>query len=179
MSTSELWGCVLASSAGALKSICVSLLELSPTLLPRSPAFTRSDRGGLRSGVLLLAGLDDRSSEGEAGVEELEGGGLVELWLDDCPCIMALRLTRAHRINRYNINLFYWPVSSSSNLMPSLDSVYFEGPSMSSRIVGLGRGFFRSCTLGRTLSSSRRKMVANRNRNAMTSKTWPRRASKN
>ena len=32
---------------------------------------------------------------------------------------------------------------------------------MFSRMVGLGRGFFRSCTLGRTLSSSRRKMVAN------------------
>jgi len=50
---------------------------------------------------------------------------------------------------------------------------------MFSRMVGLGRGFFRSCTLGRTLSSSRRKMVANINTNAMTSKTRPRLASTN
>jgi hypothetical protein len=29
----------------------VSLLELSPSSVPRSLAFTRSDRGGLRSGL--------------------------------------------------------------------------------------------------------------------------------
>jgi len=50
---------------------------------------------------------------------------------------------------------------------------------MFSRMVGLGRGFFRICTLGRTLSSSRRKMVANIDMNAMTSKKRPRRASTN
>jgi hypothetical protein len=44
---------------------------------------------------------------------------------------------------------------------------------MFSRMVGLGKGLFRSCTLGRALSSSRRKMVANVNTNAMTSKTRP------
>jgi hypothetical protein len=50
---------------------------------------------------------------------------------------------------------------------------------MFSWIVGLGRGFSRSCTLGRTLSSNRRKMVTNIKTNSMSSKTRPRRASTN
>jgi hypothetical protein len=47
---------------------------------------------------------------------------------------------------------------------------YFDGPPMLSETVGLGRGFARSCTLGRTLSHSRRKTVADTNRNATASK---------
>ena len=50
---------------------------------------------------------------------------------------------------------------------------------MFSRMVGLGKGLFRSCTLGRTLSGTNRKMVANANTNAITSKTRPCRASTN
>src|ERR1700734_1845159 len=44
----ELFGCVFESSAGGLKSISVSLLELSPISDPKSSACTRSERGGAR-----------------------------------------------------------------------------------------------------------------------------------
>src|SRR5258708_5409412 len=52
----ELCGCALASSAGGLKSICVSLLELCPTSEPRSSACTRSERGGAMPGARFFAG---------------------------------------------------------------------------------------------------------------------------
>src|SRR6202041_3944657 len=47
----ELFGCALASSSGGVKSVCVSLLELSPNSGPNSSACTRSDRGGMKLGV--------------------------------------------------------------------------------------------------------------------------------
>src|ERR1700692_3600408 len=47
----ELLGCALASSSGGVKSVCVSLLELSPNSAPNSSACTRSDRGGVKVGV--------------------------------------------------------------------------------------------------------------------------------
>jgi hypothetical protein len=50
---------------------------------------------------------------------------------------------------------------------------------MFSRMAGLGKGLFRSRSLGRALSSSRRKIVTNIKTNAMTSKTRPCRASTN
>jgi hypothetical protein len=53
----------------------------------------------------------------------------------------------------------------------------FEGPAMLSRMVGSGGSLFRSRTLGRKLSSNRRKMVTNIYANAMTSITRPCRAS--
>src|SRR5580692_4107125 len=46
----ELFGCALASSSGGVKSVCVSLLELSPNSGPNSSARTRSDRGGATLG---------------------------------------------------------------------------------------------------------------------------------
>ena len=58
----ELRGCPFASSAGGLKSTCVSLLELSPTAGPRSSTCTRSERGGAILGarffVASFAGAD-------------------------------------------------------------------------------------------------------------------------
>jgi hypothetical protein len=48
---------------------------------------------------------------------------------------------------------------------------------MFSRMLGSGKGFFRSCTLGRAPSSSKSNTVANIETNAMTSKTGPCRAS--
>jgi hypothetical protein len=74
VTAAELFGCVLESSAGGLKSICVSLLELSPISDPKSSACTRSDRGGARL-------------EPEA-VDCVEFGcpGAGELWSAELPC---------------------------------------------------------------------------------------------
>src|ERR1700728_527792 len=62
----ELCGCVLASSSGASKSVCSSLLELCPKSEPRSVTLTRSERGGARSGV--------RGGFAESGLSEEDGG---------------------------------------------------------------------------------------------------------
>src|SRR6266576_4376652 len=60
---SELSGWSFASFGGGLKSICVSLLELSPRSSPREAASTLSERGGARFGLCT----DDLSE-----AEELE-----------------------------------------------------------------------------------------------------------
>src|SRR5579864_2340767 len=64
-------GCAFASSAGGLRSIRVSLLELCPDSSPNSLALMVSDRGGARFGVCAAAGLDEEVSCGCAfeGVE--------------------------------------------------------------------------------------------------------------
>jgi hypothetical protein len=60
----------LTSSAGGLKSIGASLLELSPA--PSASALTLSDRGGARLGVRDVAGFEDP----ESGVCEFAGAEL-------------------------------------------------------------------------------------------------------
>src|SRR5580692_12173535 len=60
LSMSELLGWSFASFGGGLKSICVSLLELSPRSSPRESALTLSERGGARFGLCAddLSGAD-------------------------------------------------------------------------------------------------------------------------
>ena len=65
----------MASSGGGLKSISVSLLELSPGSASRESAFTLSDRGGVRLGVRGVVGLE----EAESGACEFGGAELEEL----------------------------------------------------------------------------------------------------
>ena len=60
----------MTSSAGGLKSIGASLLELSPA--PSASALTLSDRGGARLGVRDVAGLEDV----ESGACEFAGAEL-------------------------------------------------------------------------------------------------------
>jgi len=68
ISAAELCGCALSSPGGGLKSICESLLELSPGSLGNEEASTRSERGGGGFGGGAGAGL----------LAAFESGG--------CPC---------------------------------------------------------------------------------------------
>src|ERR1700677_460195 len=76
VSASPLFGCALSSSAGGLKSIWSSLLELSPS--GKAPESTAPDRGGARLGALepeeslFFTSPGNGNSSGLAGESEDE-----------------------------------------------------------------------------------------------------------
>ena len=73
---SELFGCAAASSGGGLRSICESLLELSPS--STESALTRSERGGSRFGRGAGFAADDEdepAADGAPGEESESAAG--------------------------------------------------------------------------------------------------------
>src|SRR5437660_4484171 len=95
--TSELSGWSFASFGGGLKSICVSLLELSPRSSPREAASTLSERGGARFG--LCAGAD----EVELGFCDFAGADGDEF------CAAAKPTPRSNTIRKLRIGLCSLP----------------------------------------------------------------------
>ncbi|SPF45460.1 hypothetical protein SBA1_60014 [Candidatus Sulfotelmatobacter kueseliae] len=104
-------GCVLASSAGGLKSISVSLLELSPGSLSSALTSTWSDRGGAGFGALLDWEAEDEDASGVGefwvggfGVDEFAGA---EPSGFDVLCAHALKQPpRSTSRNQTRISLF-------------------------------------------------------------------------